>query len=256
MKIAVISQQTLDPSYDKISNLQNKYCIKEFIKLGVPAFRHIGSLNEHGEVLNGLEDKFQNSYYFHDTSSNLLYLKCKDKLEPDTGLDPRGYKTYYAFKYVLENVDFDILFTTNCTSYLDVKGIIETAKTFPKTRLYTGAMSGWEDLNLWFCVSAFAYISRDLVEEIVNHKEEYIHCTTKSSYYRNAFVYEDVCIGTIFRDIGLGLRYQDQPHFVRPPKIHKNNPPVEDIQKCTDCVTYRLEKDYIEGYEKLHIFYK
>lgn len=255
MKLAVISQQALDPTYIEIGDLQNKYCISKFVEKGIPAYRHIGTLDTQGNVIPSFTNNFIDEYYYYDKETNLLYLRCKDFLEPDTGLDPRGYKTYYAFKYLIENVDFDILFTTNCTSYLDVEGIIRIANTFNTPRLYTGAMSGWEEINLWFCVSAYAFISRDLVEKIVEHKEQYLHCTTKESYYRNAFVYEDVCIGTIFRDLGLNLRYQDQPHFPRPPKIHSNITPVDRITKCTDCVTYRVGKDYIEGFKKIHSFY-
>lgn len=257
MKLAVISQQTLHPDYSEISELQYEYCLKKFKSLGVPTFRHIGSLDPNGEVIDNFSGNFAEDYYYLDNDSSILYLKCKDLLEHDTGLDPRGFKTYYAFKYLIENVDFDVLFTTNCTTYLDVNGIISTVSNFnKKEKLYAGAVSGWEHLKLWFVISAFTFISRDLVKKIVDNKDLYIGYTTEGKSLSNAFVYEDVCIGRVLKHLGeIEYTTLDQPYFTRPPLVHKGNPYVKDIKKCDDCVTYRVEKDYIEGYKKLHSFY-
>jgi len=262
MKLAVISQQALEPSHKKIGDLQYEYCLKKFLQKNIPVFRHIGSKDLEGNYVNNLKKKFVDNYYYYDPLTSLLHLDCDDYMNPKTGYDPRGYKTYYAFKYLIENVDFDILFKTGNTSYLDVDGILETVKTFKTERLYTGAISGWppdfvEGYSgaLWFIVGAFTFISRDLVEHIVNNKERYLTITTEASYIKNAFVLEDVCIGRIFKELNLNITPDSQPNLTRPPVIHKNTSPIGKIEKCKDCLTYRVEKDYIKGYKKLHTFY-
>ena len=256
MKIAVISQQTLHPSYDEISELQYKYCLQKFIDRGIPTFRHIGSIDENKRRVKSLEGKFNGNYFYLEKDCHKLHLDCDDLLDKENEIDPRGYKTYYAFKYLLENVDFDILFTTNCTSFLDVNGILENIKTFRTKRLYTGAISGWDKHQLWFVISAFGFISRDLVEIIVANKELYLNFTTEASYVKNAFVYEDVCIGRVFKHLGV-FKYNadDQPWFVRPPLIHRDKVNVEDLEKCDSCLTYRVEKDYLEAFTKLYSLY-
>lgn len=254
MKLLVLSQHTLNPNYHEISNLQFNYCLKPLIAQKIPVLRYVGAINPDETIQKNVKDKLDNSIYFFDPKEHFLHIKCKDLEESSPKLDPKGYKTYYAFKYALENYDFDILFTTTCTSYLDYKTILESSYSLPTSKLYTGAISGWE--NLWFVISAFAFISRDLVELVVNNKDYYIDLSLGKIGEKREVVYEDVCIGKLFKDLGLNLKIEDQPFFVHPMNYKDPLLPIEEVKQYKDRMSYRFDKNNIKGFKKIHnLFY-
>jgi hypothetical protein len=255
MKLIVLSQYTLDKRYEEISNLHNDYCLSKFIDLNIPTIKYCGSRAYQTTKSDlDLDINFNNNSYKYIQDKNQLYINCADLLDYTDDIDPRGIKTYYAFKYLLEHFDFDILFRTNCTSYLDVNKIIEESKTLPHTKLYTGAISGIRDI--WFVISAYNYISRDLVEQVVLHGDRYLELTCNNISKGSIEVYEDICIGKLFVELGLDLDMKNQPFLVHP-FYYKNPESIKNgIKKQNERSSYRFNAEYVEEFKMIHKLFK
>lgn len=85
-----------------------------------------------------------------------------------------GLKTIMAFKHVLENYDFDYLFRTNTSSYLDTGGLLDFLEGKPKASVYGGVV-GKVFGNSEFASGAGILLSRDVVEKIVSKSKDWKH---------------------------------------------------------------------------------
>lgn len=85
-----------------------------------------------------------------------------------------GLKTIMAFKHVLENYDFEYLFRTNTSSYLDTKGLLDFLEGKRKKSLYGGVV-GKVFGKSEFASGAGILLSRDVVERIVAKSDDWKH---------------------------------------------------------------------------------
>jgi hypothetical protein len=85
-----------------------------------------------------------------------------------------GLKTLLAFKYVLEKYDFEYLFRTNTSSYLDTQGLLGFLEGKPKTSFYGGVV-GKVFGNSEFASGAGILLSRDVVERICERADDWKH---------------------------------------------------------------------------------
>jgi hypothetical protein len=87
---------------------------------------------------------------------------------------PAGEKTLAAFEYVLANHDFDVLFRTNTSSYVDLANLRAylEARARPQ-RFYAGVLG--HQYGIDFASGSGYFLSRDLVELVVEHADEWNH---------------------------------------------------------------------------------
>ena len=85
-----------------------------------------------------------------------------------------GEKTLQAFKYLLENHDFDFIFRTNTSSYVDATRLLERLNDMPKSGVYAGFV-GTALGKLKFASGAGILLSRDVVKKICDHASEWKH---------------------------------------------------------------------------------
>jgi hypothetical protein len=76
-----------------------------------------------------------------------------------------GLSTIEAFRYVLENYEFEYIFRTNSSSYVNLHKLLKLTEALPKTRVYAG-FEGTILRTTKFASGAGYLISRDIVEEI------------------------------------------------------------------------------------------
>lgn len=114
-----------------------------------------------------------------------LYLPVDDTL-------PAGSKTIACFAHVLGSHDFDLVFRTNCSSYVDLPNLAEFVRRHARAeRFYCGhiGMSG----ELPFASGAGYFLSRDLVQLVVDRQEEWDHG-----------LLDDVALAALLRREGVG----------------------------------------------------
>jgi hypothetical protein len=82
-----------------------------------------------------------------------------------SNLELIGLSTIEAFSYVLENYDFQYIFRTNSSSYVNLQKLLKLTESLPKTGVYAG-LEGRILRQIAFASGAGYLLSRDIVEEI------------------------------------------------------------------------------------------
>ena len=82
-----------------------------------------------------------------------------------SNLELIGLSTIEAFSYVLENYDFQFIFRTNSSSYVNLQKLLKLTESLPKTGVYAG-FEGRILRQIAFASGAGYLLSRDIVEEI------------------------------------------------------------------------------------------
>jgi hypothetical protein len=84
-----------------------------------------------------------------------------------------GLKTIEALRFALKNYDFEYVFRTNSSSYVDGPLLLRTITDFPKTGVYAGFPGevGGEK----FASGAGVLLSRDLVSKVVEFSDQWRH---------------------------------------------------------------------------------
>lgn len=119
---------------------------------------------------------------FSGASPNQECTEVKNENEPVTKLiteSPEdwsliGLKTILAFKYLLENYEFDYIFRTNTSSYLDVSTLLDYLAKKPRKSMYAGVI-GTVFGNTRFASGAGILLSRDLVQRISDNSGLWKH---------------------------------------------------------------------------------
>ena len=99
----------------------------------------------------------------HRTGSN-LYIKG------DEGVFNIGHKTLDAFKYCINNIEFDYIYRTKLSSYIDQTELYNHVCELPTTNIYKGAVGVYNGIK--FASGSGYLISKDLVEYVI-HNEQY-----------------------------------------------------------------------------------
>jgi hypothetical protein len=155
---------------------------------------------------------------------------------------PLGEKFILALEYCVNNFEFDYVYRTTCTSYIDVfKMHNYFSKLDVKEKLYDGARNQY-NYQYPFIAGYHIMLSRDVAEVLVKHKQEFL----------NLKYPEDVVIGILITDI---LKYTN----------FENNPPHStniwaidddfDLNKIpieSDIFNYRLRNDLGERLLNIH----
>jgi hypothetical protein len=129
----------------------------------------------------------------------------KNEIEGDrifTGVpeiyDNIGYKTIKMFELIYENYEFDYIFRTNLSSYVDIENMVEYLKDKPLDKFYCGSFG--EHAGIEFCSGSGYFLSKDLVKLVIENKETWNHSQV-----------DDVSIGLLLSNLGikrvLGRRY-------------------------------------------------
>lgn len=123
-------------------------------------------------------------------------LRCVDLPVPDD-LPNVGRKTLACFEHVLERLPFDVLFRTNCSSYVDLRNLRSYAAAHARPeRFYAGGVSMHEGVP--FASGSGYFLSRDLVELVVAQQASWDHG-----------VLDDVALGALL--VANGIRLEPAP---------------------------------------------
>jgi hypothetical protein len=100
-----------------------------------------------------------------------------------------GHKTIMLMEYILKNYDFDYVFKTNTSSYIDLKKLNEYVDNMPLNNLYSGVIGDYNNGNntIRFVSGCGVLLSKDMVELYINNKNDVNHN-----------IIEDVAMGDFF----------------------------------------------------------
>jgi hypothetical protein len=110
-------------------------------------------------------------YYFANSEKNFIYNE-NIYTNIKEGYLNIGYKTLTAFE-LIKNLEFDYIFRTTSSSYVDKKLLMEFIVNKPKDKFYSGITVSYG--QLLFASGCGYFLSRDLFEYILENKNEWNH---------------------------------------------------------------------------------
>lgn len=111
--------------------------------------------------------------YYYGGNDEIKLVGDKFYSNTSEGLYNIGYKTLNLFDYLLKNHDFDYIFRTNSSSYVDIEKLLTFIGDKPKEKFYSGVIGNYN--NILFASGSGYFISRDLVELVVEQKDRWDH---------------------------------------------------------------------------------
>jgi hypothetical protein len=98
-------------------------------------------------------------------TNNNIYLDVIEKYEN------MGYKTLKMFEYI-KDFEFDYIFRTNTSSYINQEKLLEFIKDKPSDDFYCGII-GFSDIK--FCSGCGYFLSKNIIKKILNSKKDWDH---------------------------------------------------------------------------------
>jgi hypothetical protein len=142
-----------------ISKTWNSITIKN-----APTYHYFGGVNEN----------------FNDSSS--IYTTCSE----DYAL--MGLRTIEAFEYALNNFEFDYIFRTNISSYVNKLNLLTWLNDKPRTNFYSGVVGNHHGIR--FASGSGFTLSKDLVKLLCESKHQL-----------NYNLVDDVCFGQFLNTV-------------------------------------------------------
>jgi hypothetical protein len=141
----------------------------------------------------GNDSVFETIFYTGGNEFNKLHNNFL-KLNVTNDFKDFGKKTLLCFEEILKHKNFDYIFRTNTSSYLNKIPFLEFIKKQPHKNYYAGKIENFPKINLNFGSGAGFFLSKDLVELVVNNKNLWNHDLN-----------EDVALGKILYDLEVPL---------------------------------------------------
>jgi hypothetical protein len=174
-------------------------------------------------------DDVQTFFYFGNSEQNIIIGNEIHTNTPE-GLVNCGYKTIEVFKLINE-IDFDFIFRTNSSSYVDKQLLKSYLETKPKENYYSGIIGNHNGIP--FCSGSGFILTKDLVKLLIDN-ENILDYT---------FI-DDVCFGKFLSSKGIQLIPSKRFDI-----INDDYPPI-------DYFHYRLKTENrindIENMKKIH----
>ena len=111
--------------------------------------------------------------YYYGGSEEIKLIDDKLFLNTPEGLYNIGRKTLKMYDFILKNFQFDYLFRTNSSSYIDIKKLKEFIKDKPDTKFYSGVIGNHNGIN--FASGSGYFLSKDLVKLVSNNQNRWNH---------------------------------------------------------------------------------
>jgi hypothetical protein len=105
----------------------------------------------------------------HDQSQNVSVLRVRS---PE-GYAFLGLKTLEAFKWAIVSKEFDYVFRTNSSSYVDFLELSALLHSKPRSKFYSGVIGSY--MGYEFASGAGVLLSRDLVMHLVENESAWRH---------------------------------------------------------------------------------
>lgn len=250
MRVILLAQGTFHDSYQMINNASMETWMVSSHP-NVKMFMYCGNYGENGVLYKDLIEPGCVEF------GKELVCNCTDLsmgVDDDKTVDYRSVKFIEALEYCLQNYEFDYIFRTGNTSYVDVNGMYETIDKLPRTGVYGGQKCKIEGQDWSFIAGHNTILSRDLVEKLVNDKHLFIN---------GGDTYEDIYIGKVITNI---RNYIDEDdiidimHFLCL-RIYDNGIKLQDPENVINNMVkphiwnYRFSPHHYEEMRQFHKLY-
>jgi hypothetical protein len=210
MKTIILNQGTLHPDYQNIDTLAHTTW-GSTQNPDVKVINYYGKYDYSWDLTNKFLELPEDGEIIMG-ENNTMIIGTYDTTYPPTHprhsiiLDTRNEKFILALEYCVKNFEFDYIQRICNTTYVDVEKMQLYLNQLPRTKIYNGARNMY-NYQYYFVAGHNAFMSRDVVELLVNYKDRYL----ESQYP------EDLAAGKIImHDTGyVNFEEQSNDDFVR-----------------------------------------
>lgn len=175
-------------------------------------------------------------YYYNKYAKNNYFLNNRYLYMPGIeSLDNCGKKTLDAFEYVIKNIEFDYIFRTNISSYINIEKIHNICETFNNSSIYAGYKGIDKITNIPFASGSGILLSKDYIKLLIENKH-----SLKYS------LIDDVMIGDFFKNINVEILNIDKFDFLIPEdgiKLLNDNVLKYPYFRCKSKIYYNNTRD-------------
>ena len=150
-------------------------------------------------------------YYYGNSKEDKL-LGDKLYLNSPEGLRNVSKKTLKMYEYVFENFEFDYVYRTNSSSYVNITKLKEFIVDKPLNKFYSGVV-GNSPQGIKFASGSGYFISHDLIELVLNNKNK----------WDNSLI-DDVALGKLLSHKNIKITRGTRINLT---KNHLNNTPFD-----------------------------
>jgi len=139
----------------------------------------------------------EGNHFDKDLSNNIIVDKFRQCVIPGLLV-----KTVNCFEYIYNNYDFDYIFRTNLSSFIDINGLIKKFKSLPKNKVYGGHSTSVSDFR--YISGAGIIFSKDIVKLIIENKKSF-----------NISIIDDVAFGQLLHKFNINIIEQKRKNYFR-----------------------------------------
>lgn len=115
------------------------------------------------------------TFYYYGDSDHFKVIGDEIYTENIDILENIGYKTIDSFKYIYQNLEFDYIYRTNSSSYINIDGLINFIKDKPRDNFYAARVNFEKHSGQKFGSGSGYFLSKDLVNFIIKNEKKWNH---------------------------------------------------------------------------------
>lgn len=251
-KTIILTLASISPEYSLVdAAYRTTWGMEEHTDIKI--FPYYGNVSTNGNII---EDVFscypETDKTCLDNQGRLIH-NCTDIVKVDAvdkSLDTRARRFIGALEYCLKNFEFDFIYRTSHTCYVDVNKLYSYTCNFTPEKIYSGPRyfleNEWSMEPSWkssFVAGFNCLMSKDVIQALVDNKELYLNFNAP----------EDIAIGHVVVD---ALKYVDIKQQDPNQTFTFSRGPEGDIEYSDNpfIFNYKLgkSKKQVQNFFKLH----
>jgi hypothetical protein len=133
-------------------------------------------------------------FYYYGSSDEFKVVDDKIYSKHTDSIINIGYKTIDAFEYLYNNIEFNYLYRTNSSSYINIKKMMDFIREKPLTNFYSARVNIENKSGVKFGSGSGYFISKDIVKFVIENKIKWNHN-----------LIDDVALGSLLLNNGFNL---------------------------------------------------
>ncbi len=167
--LILVMNSDLYPSKTIVPVLKKTFLSKSYIQLNLGQYEFPNLIER--------KDKFISYLIFQGGSTKIKYFKNTLLLNHEKDLKTQPDRVLDCFEWILENVNFDYIYRTTTTAYLNIEKLYEFVLDKPISNFYAAPEMFHEDKRLnkkiRFGSGAGFFLSRDLLTAVINNRDKW-----------------------------------------------------------------------------------
>jgi hypothetical protein len=143
-----------------------------------------------------VNDKNIEIIFYKGGAKKVLYRKNILHLKSGTKFSEIGHKTIDSFDWIEKNIEYDLVFRTSASSYVDIQNLVSYVKRNYQKNFYAGVKTtaNYFENDIDFAAGSGYFLDRNLIKLILKNKNQWDHR-----------LIDDVALGKLMSELNINL---------------------------------------------------